>query len=66
MTSIAYEQHPVRGVHAPRHATSLPLRSLARRIVAAWQLHRAERELEGLPFDIRKDIGFRAAERTTR
>ena len=33
-------------------------------IVARWQEYRMIRDLESMPFDVMKDIGFRAAERT--
>ena len=34
------------------------LRGFAGRLVRAWRHHRDEVELENLPFDVRKDIGF--------
>ena len=33
-------------------------------LVARWQQYRIIRDLESVPFDVMKDIGFRAAERT--
>lgn len=41
---------------------SSPLRRLASRLASAWRHHRAELELEGLPFDLRKDIGYPSAD----
>lgn len=58
MSSLSYI-HSASGGHRFHDidATSL-WRGLAGRIVAAWRHHRDELELESLPFDIRKDIGF--------
>jgi len=42
------------------------VRETCARIVSAWQRHRAEREFEGLSFDLRKDIGFRSQDKSTR
>ena len=33
-------------------------------LVARWQDYRMMRDLESMPYDVMKDIGFRAAERT--
>jgi len=33
-------------------------------LVAKWQDYRTMRELESVPYNVMKDIGFRAAERT--
>ena len=61
--------------HRPvRHAAGTPgvgslshlLRLISERIVSAWQRYRVERELESMPFDLRKDIGFRSSNKTTR
>ncbi|SOC42930.1 hypothetical protein SAMN05892877_110216 [Rhizobium subbaraonis] len=41
---------------------SASVRSFAGRLVQAWRHHRAEAELESLPFDVRKDIGFPSTE----
>ncbi len=38
------------------------LAHVAERAVVAWRLHRAEQELESLPFDVMKDIGFPAVD----
>lgn len=35
-----------------------PIRRFAGRVAEAWRHHREEIELESLPFDVRKDIGF--------
>ncbi|QRM55812.1 hypothetical protein [Sinorhizobium sp. BG8] len=37
-----------------------PLNTFATRMIEAWRLYHAERQLEGLPFDVMKDIGFPA------
>lgn len=41
---------------------SASVRSFAGRLIEAWRHHRAEVELESLPFDVRKDIGFPSTE----
>lgn len=66
--AIALEHRPVQRALSTRDSGSLIrlLRDVAERVVSAWQHHRAERELESMPYDLRKDIGFRAADRTTR
>ena len=66
--AIALEHRPVRRALSTRDSGSLIrlLRDVAERVVSAWQRHRTERELESMPYDLRKDIGFRAADRTTR
>ncbi|WP_337184274.1 hypothetical protein [Shinella sp.] len=66
--AIALEHRPVRRALSTRDAGSLAhlLRDIVGRIVSAWQRHRAERELESMSYDLRKDIGFREADRTTR
>ena len=38
------------------------VRRSAGAIVAAWRRHQAEQELEGLPFDLLKDIGYPSAD----
>ncbi|MBB3975183.1 hypothetical protein GGQ64_000359 [Rhizobium azooxidifex] len=40
--------------------TRSPFRRFAGRLADAWRHHRDEIELENLPFDLRKDIGFPA------
>ncbi len=40
------------------------IRALSGRIVSAWERSRLERELESMPYDLRKDIGFRSAPKT--
>jgi uncharacterized protein YjiS (DUF1127 family) len=66
--AIALEHRPVRRASGTRHTGSLshPLRDALERIVSAWRRYRTERELEGLSFDQRKDIGFRSWDKTTR
>ncbi|MGJ7040072.1 hypothetical protein J2Y63_003335 [Shinella sp. BE166] len=60
--ALALEHRPVRRASGAHHAGSLSytLRHIAERIVSAWERHRAERELESMPYDLRKDIGFRS------
>lgn len=66
--AIALEHRPVRRASGTRHTGSLShsLRDAFERIVSAWRRYRTERELEGLSFDQRKDIGFRSWDKTTR
>lgn len=66
--AIALEHRPVRGAAGTRDAGSLSHLILERfeRIVSAWQRHRAERELEGMSYDQRKDIGYRSSDKSTR
>ena len=66
--AIALEHRPVRRASGARHTgtPSRPLREAFERIVSAWRRYRTERELEGLSFDQRKDIGFRSWDKTTR
>lgn len=66
--AIALEHRPVRRAFGTRHAGNLsrPVRDAFERIVSAWRRYRTERELEGLSFDQRKDIGFRSWDKTTR
>jgi uncharacterized protein YjiS (DUF1127 family) len=66
--AIALEHRPVRRASGTRHTGSLshPFRDAFERIVSAWRRYRTERELEGLSFDQRKDIGFRSWDKTTR
>ena len=60
--ALALEHRPVRRASGAHHSGSLSytVRHIAERIVSAWQRHRAERELESMPYDLRKDIGFRS------
>jgi hypothetical protein len=66
--AIALEHRPLRRAPGIRHAgtPSHPARDFFGRIVSAWRRYRVERELEGLSFDQRKDIGFRSWDKTTR
>lgn len=66
--AIALEHRPVRRALSTRDAGSLShlLRGLSERMISAWRNHRAERELESMSFDMRKDIGFRSQDRNTR
>ncbi|WP_411036625.1 hypothetical protein [Shinella sp. BYT-45] len=66
--AIALEHRPVRHAAGSR-GTGSPSRLLHHvfgRIVSAWRRHRAEREIEGMSYDLRKDIGFRSWDKTTR
>lgn len=58
MASIAFE-------HGAGLSGGFSLRQIAGGIVAAWRRHRAEQELEGLPFDLMKDIGYPAVDAPT-
>ena len=66
--AIALEHRPVRRASSTRHAGSPShlLYDVFDRIVSAWRRYRVERELEGLSFDQRKDIGFRSWDKNTR
>lgn len=46
------------------HSLAHLLRELFGRIVSAWERSRQEREMESMPYALRKDIGFRAATNT--
>lgn len=65
--AIALQHHPVRRAARSRDAGNLShlVRDTYGRIAAAWQRRRAERELEGMPYDLRKDIGFRSFDTNT-
>jgi hypothetical protein len=66
--AIALDHRPVRRAPGTPEAGSLShlVRTVSERIASAWQRHRAERELESMPFDLRKDIGFRSSNKITR
>lgn len=66
--AIALEHRPVRRAPSTRDAGSLShiVREFVERIVSAWQRYRVEREQESMPFDLRKDIGYRSWDKTTR
>lgn len=66
--AIVLEHRPVRRAAGTHDTGSLVhlLRDVSARIVSAWQRYRIERELEGLSYDQRKDIGFRSWDKTTR
>ncbi|MFD1326392.1 hypothetical protein [Mycoplana ramosa] len=61
MTSLSY----IHDAPGGRHVRDSSWRGLADRLASAWRHHRDERELESLPFDIRKDIGFPSADEET-
>jgi uncharacterized protein YjiS (DUF1127 family) len=52
--------------HRPVGSLSHLVRQAYERIVSAWQRYRAERELESMSFDQRKDIGFRSSDKIAR
>ncbi len=57
--------HHHSGLHAgrvPGAETLSSFRRFAGRLADAWRHHRDELELENLPFDVRKDIGFPATD----
>ncbi len=66
--AMALQHRPVRRAAGTPDTGSLihPLRALSARIAAAWRRYRVERELEGLSYDQRKDIGFRSSDKPTR
>lgn len=66
--AIVFEHRPARRAASTRNSGSLShlVRGVSARIAAAWQRYRVERELESMPFDLRKDIGFRSSNKTTR
>ena len=66
--AIALEHRPVRRAAGTRDTGSLShlVQTVSERIVSAWRRYRAERELESMSFDLRKDIGFRSSDKTTR
>lgn len=63
--AIALQHSPVRCAAGSREAGPLVrlLQGLPARTVRAWRRRRAARELEGLSYDQRKDIGFRSSDR---
>ena len=66
--AIALEHRPIPRAAGTPDAGSLPrlVHAVSERIVSAWRRYRVQRELEGLSYDQRKDIGFRAWDKTTR
>ena len=66
--AIALEHRPVRRAAGTPDAGRLTylVRHTSERIASAWQRYRVERELESMPFDLRKDIGFRSSNKITR
>lgn len=66
--AIAFEHRPARRASSTHASGSLShfVRDISERISSAWQRYRVERELEGMPYDLRKDIGFRSSVKTTR
>lgn len=46
------------GPSLPASGYTASLRRFAGRLADAWRHHREELELESLPYDLRKDIGF--------
>lgn len=66
--AMALEHRPIPRAAGTRDAGSLPrlVHTVSERIVSAWRRYRTERELESLSFDLRKDIGFRSSDKTTR
>ena len=65
--AMAYELHPARRAFGTRDAgPSRLVRDAFARMARAWRRYRVERELESMPFDLRKDIGFRSSNAATR
>ena len=60
--AMAFEHRTARRAQSTRG----PVRTVFARIASAVRRYRVERELEGMSFDLRKDIGFRSSDITTR
>ena len=59
MTTITYlDQRRVGASSKPRNGVQKQITFLFERVVAAWNRRKTERMLEGLPQEIRKDIGW--------
>lgn len=60
--AIATFHRPARLTFGALHAGGVAhlVRNVSQRLLALWRRRRVERELEGMPFALRKDIGFRA------
>ena len=56
------ELRTARRAAGTRHAAGLSrlFRGVSGRIFSAWEQYRLERERAGMPYDLRKDIGFRS------
>lgn len=57
---MAFTSHPHHGSRWRLQSLTNPVAQLALRAVAEWRHRRTERLLEGLPAEIRKDIGWPA------
>lgn len=57
MTTITFRDTKMSSHHASHH-----LASYARKIIDAWHQWQAAREIESMPMDIRKDIGWPSAD----
>lgn len=68
MTIAGYDSRiTVQNRRLPTVAHPITILLSAGRVVRQWQARRAEaRALESLPFDLRKDLGWPAADRPTR
>jgi hypothetical protein len=62
MSSITSHFHFAVGRPLANGGYSTSLRRFAGRLANAWRHHRDELELESLPFDLRKDIGYPSAD----
>lgn len=59
MTTISYlDQRRPGAPSKPRNSSPHQAMSLFERAIAAWHRRKTERMLEGLPQEIRKDIGW--------
>lgn len=59
MTTITYlDQRRLGASPKPRASATQQAISLFERVIAAWNRRKTERMLEGLPQEIRKDIGW--------
>lgn len=62
MTSLTYRDGGKSLSSYGRHSSSLG--SYADRLVRAWRRWQTERQIESMPLDIRKDIGWPSADET--
>lgn len=61
MSISSFDSHYTGG-HSPR--LSLSLSGIVAFIGAKWSEYRLMRSIESVPYDVMKDVGFPAAERT--
>ncbi|GAA3112437.1 hypothetical protein GCM10010520_65850 [Rhizobium viscosum] len=61
MTSMTYRDG---GKSVSSHSSHSSIGSYADKLVRAWRRWQTERQIESMPFDIRKDIGWPSADET--